>query len=108
VATDILGVSGRAMLEALVPGTTDPAGLAELAKGRLRAKRPALRAALVGRVRRHHGFLVSELLAPLDYLEDAIERLRQQLEEHLRPFAETLRPLDAIPGVEQRTIEGIV
>ncbi len=108
VATDILGVSGRAMLEALVQGTTDPAVLAELAKGRLRAKLPALRAALVGRFRRHHGFLVSELLAHLDYLEDAIERLSQQIEEHLRPFAEILRPLDAIPGVDQRTIEGIV
>ena len=56
VATDILGVSGRAMLDALVQGTTDPAVLAELARGRLRAKLPALRAALAGRFRGHHGF----------------------------------------------------
>lgn len=108
VATDILGVSGRAMLEALMAGTTDPDLLAELAQGRLRAKPPALRAALAGRFRRHHGFLVGEILPHLDYLEEAIEHLSQQIEEHLRPFAETLTSLDQIPGVDQRAIEGIV
>jgi transposase len=108
VATDIFGVSGRAMLDALVAGTTDPDVLAELAKGRLRAKLPALRQALVGRFRRHHALLVSELLAHLDYLEEAIERLNEPIAEQLRPFAPTLTPLDAIPGVNQRTIEGIV
>lgn len=108
VATDILGTSGRAMLDALVHGTTDPVVLAELARGRLRAKLPALRAALAGRFRAHHGFLVSELLAHLDYLEEAIERVSQQIEEHLRPFAALVQPLDAIPGVNQRAIEGIV
>jgi transposase len=108
VATDILGVSGRAMVDALVQGTTDPEVLAELAKGRLRAKLSALPQALTGRFRRHHAFLVSELLAHLDYLEEAIERLSQRIEEQLRPFAEKVTPLDAIPGVDQRTIEGIV
>lgn len=108
VATDILGVSGRAMLEALVQGTTDPEVLAELAKGRLRAKLPALRQALVGRFRQHHALLVGELLAHLDYLEEAIERLSEAIAEQLRPFAEVLHLLDAIPGVNQRTTEGIV
>jgi len=108
VATDILGVSGRAMLDALVEGTTDPEVLAELARGRLRTKLPALQQALTGRFRRHHAFLVSELLAHLDYLEEAIVRLSQRIEEQLRPFAAALTPLDAIPGVNQRTIEGIV
>lgn len=108
VATDILGASGRAMLEALVAGTTDPEVLAELAQGRLRAKLPALRTALAGRFRGHHGFLVGELLAHLDYLEEAIDRLSQQLEDHLRPFAPLVQPLDAIPGINQRAIEGIV
>jgi transposase len=63
VATDVLGVSGRAMLEALVGGTTDPRVLADLAKGLLRKKLPALREALEGRVARHHRLLVAELLA---------------------------------------------
>src|SRR6266545_4345752 len=72
VASDILGVSGRAMLQALVAGTTDPEVLAELARGRLRAKLPALREALAGRVARHHRLLVAELLAHLDYLDEAI------------------------------------
>jgi transposase len=108
VATDILGASGRAMLEALVAGTTDPEVLAELARGRLRAKLPALRAALAGRFRGHHGFLVSELLAHLDYLEEASERLSRQIEEHLCPFVPLVQPLGAIPGLNQRAIEGIV
>jgi transposase len=108
VATDILGVSGRAMLDALVQGTTDPAVLAELAKGRLRAKLPALKQALTGRFRRHHALLVSELLAHLDYLAEAIARLSEAIEEQLRPFVEDLTRLDAIPGVDQRTTEAVV
>lgn len=108
VATDILGVSGRAMLEALVHGTTNPDVLAELARGRLRTKLSALQQALTGRFRRHHAFLVSELLAHLDYLEEAIERLSERIEEQLHPFAEAVAPLDAIPGVDQRTIEAVV
>src|SRR5207244_12505869 len=62
VASDVLGISGRAMLEALLLGTTDPAMLAELARGRLRGKLPALRQALAGRFRGHHAFLIGQLL----------------------------------------------
>src|SRR4029453_3606460 len=75
VATDILGVSGRAMLEALLQGTTDPAAFADLAdlgKERVGAKIPALRQALAGRFRPHHAFLVSQILAHLDYIDEAI------------------------------------
>src|SRR5439155_11513890 len=67
VASDILGASGRAMLDALVSGTTDPAILAELAKGKLRSKIPALREALVGRFDREHALIVSAILAHLDF-----------------------------------------
>lgn len=108
VATDILGVSGRAMLEALVRGTTDPDVLAELARGKLRAKLPALRQALVGRFRAHHAFLVSQLLAHLDYLDEAISTLSDQVEAMIAPFGEELRRLDTIHGVNQRTAEGII
>src|SRR3990172_9246278 len=75
VATDILGVSGRAMLDALVRGTTDPAVLAELARGRLRAKIPALREALEGRFGDEHALVVSSILAHIDFLDQHIERL---------------------------------
>src|SRR5262249_55456497 len=105
VASDVLGVSGRAMLEALVHGTTDAEMLAELAKGRLRAKLPALRQALSGRFRDHHGFLVAQLLAHLDYLEDAIGQLSERVAEVIRPFEPELKRLMTIPTVKRRTAE---
>lgn len=108
VARDILGVSGRAMLDALVHGTTDPGVLADLARGKLRRKLPALRQALAGRFRTHHAFLVSQLLAHLDYLDDAIETLSQQVTEQLAPFQATLTRLQTIPGVATRTAEVLV
>src|SRR5437870_4324067 len=75
VATDILGASGRAMLDALVAGTTDPQVLADLAKGKLRAKIPALKEALQGRFEAHHALLIGAILAHLDFLDEQIERL---------------------------------
>lgn len=91
VATDNLGVSGRTMLDALVQGMTDHEVFAELACGRLRAKLSASQQAPTGRFRRHHAFLVSKLLAHLGSLEEAIERLSQRIEEHLRPFVREVR-----------------
>jgi len=101
VATDVMGVSGRAMLDALVAGTTDPAVLAELARGRLRKKLPELRRALAGRFRRHHAFLVEQILAKIDYLDEAVERLHAEIDERLRPFEPVLTRLDTIPGVKR-------
>jgi transposase len=98
VASDVLGVSGRAMLEGLVSGTHDPAVLAELAKGRLRAKLPALREALEGRFRAHHALLLGELLAHLDYLDEAVERLSTQVARVVAPFSPLLALLITIPG----------
>jgi transposase len=108
VATDILGVSGRAMLEALCRGTTDPELLAELARGKLRKKIPALREALEGRFDPQHGLVVSAILAHLDFLDEQIERLSALIEEQLRPFAAAVQLLRTIPGVEQRTAEVII
>ncbi|HUC42066.1 MAG TPA: IS110 family transposase [Gemmatimonadales bacterium] len=108
VASDVLGISGRAMLEALVQGTTDPAMLAELARGRLRGKLPALRQALAGRFRGHHAFLIGQLLAHLDYLDEAIGILSGQVETVIAPFADALTRLDSIPGINQRTAEVII
>jgi transposase len=108
VATNILGVSGRAMLEALVHGTTDPEVLADLARGRLRKKLPALREALAGRFRPHHAFLVSQLLAHMDYLEEAISAVSTEVEGRLAPFAQHLTHLDTIPGIDRRTAEVLI
>jgi len=108
VATDILGVSGRAMLDALVEGTTDPETLAELAKGKLRAKIPALREALQGRFDAQHTLIVSAILAHLDFLEEQIELLSDAIVEQLAPFAAAVELLCTIPGVQRRTAEVIV
>src|SRR5712692_4322858 len=108
VASDILGVSGRAMLEALVAGTTAPAVLAELARGRLRAKLPALREALAGRFRPHHAFLVSQQLAHIDYLEESIATVSEEVDRLLVPFAAQVAQLDTIPGINKRTAEVLI
>lgn len=102
VMTDVMGVSGRAMVEALLRGQSDPVALAELARGRLRRKLPALREALHGRFRPHHAFLVTQILAKVDFLEETIERLTVEIDEHLRPFEADLARLMTIPGVARR------
>ncbi|GFP21016.1 hypothetical protein HKBW3S06_00242 [Candidatus Hakubella thermalkaliphila] len=73
VAADVLGVSGRAILEALLSGSTDPEALASLARGRLREKLPELREALEGRFGAHHRFMLEQILSHLDFLEQSIE-----------------------------------
>lgn len=108
VASDILGVSGRAMLEALVAGTTDPEVLAELARGRLRAKIPALEEALEGRFEPQHALIVSTILAHLDFLEEQIDRLSDAIAEQLLPFAAAVELLCTIPGVGVRTAEEVI
>jgi transposase len=109
VATDIIGVSGRAMLQALVAGTHDPALLAALAKGRLRSKLPALREALTGRFRTgHHGLLVAQILAHIDYLDEAIAMLSERIEQVIVPYAAKVALLDTIPGIDRRAAEVIV
>lgn len=105
VVTDIVGASGRAILEALVAGTTNPETLAELAKGRLRKKREALEKALAGTMRKHHRVLVSMHLEHIDFLDESIDRLDAEIAERLRPFEEELARLDTIPGVGERTAQ---
>lgn len=108
VASDILGVSGRAMLAALVSGSNDPAALADLARGSLRTKLPALQAALTGRFRAHHALLVGEVLAKLDYLDEAIGRLSAEIEKVIAPFETQVELLRTIPGVDRRTAESLI
>ena len=108
VASDILGVSGRAMLTALVAGERDPRVLAELAKGRLRAKLPQLRQALRGRFGDHHGLLVGLALDHLEHLEQAIATLDARVDAVIAPFAVARNHLDTIVGVGKRAAECII
>jgi len=108
VATDIMGTSGRQMLAALVEGTTDGAVLAQLAKGRLREKLPALEQALTGRMGAHQRFLLARQLAHITFLDEQIEQLSAEIVERLHPFQEMIDRLDTIPGVGRRVAEVVV
>jgi transposase len=108
VAADVLGVSGRAMLAALVGGERDPEVLAELARGRLRTKLPQLRQALRGRFSDHHALLVGLSLAHLEHLEGAIAALDTEVDQVISPFARARDQLDTITGVGKRAAECII
>ncbi len=108
VASDVLGVSGRAILEAIIAGTATPQQMAELSQGRLRAKRAELERALAGRVQPHHRFVLTELLTQIDSLDETIERFNQEIEDYCRPFEDAVVLLDSIPGVARQTAEIIV
>jgi len=108
VATDITGVSGRAMLAALIDGERDPQVLAEMAKTRMRPKIPHLVQALTGNFGEHHEFLCRLHLQRIDELTAAIAELSARIEEQMRPFARQLEHLMTIPGVGQTVAEVIV
>ncbi len=105
VATDLLGKSGRAMLEALVGGSTDVAALAQLARGRLREKLPQLEQALAGQFGPHQRFLIAQQLAHIDFLDASLERVSAEIGDRLRPFEPPMERLQTIPGVGRRTTE---
>ena len=91
VATDVMGVSGHAMLDQIVQGQADPAVLAELARGRLRDKLDLLQQALSRQVQAHHRFMLAQHLSHIDFFDEAIARLDQEIAEQMRPFAAALR-----------------
>jgi transposase len=101
VVTDVMGVSGRAMLSALVDGTTDPVVLADLARGKLRKKVPELERALQGRFRAHHAFLIQQVLTKIDFLDKVLDRLTTEIDRRLIPFEPMVAALDTIPGVDR-------
>ena len=109
VATDIMGVSSRAMLAALLKDAAqDPQQIAELAKGRLREKRPELALALEGRFRPHHTKLLQRILSHIDFLTESIVECEKEIDELCRPFAEVLERLDGITGVNLRSAQDLV
>lgn len=110
VASDIMGVSGRLMLDALVRGDSSPAEMAELARRRLRGKIPLLKLALDGGMTDHHRFMLRRLLRHVEYLEAEIAEFDAKIDETLRPFLTEgqFSRLDAIPGMNRRTIENVI
>lgn len=108
VATDVLGVSGRDMIEALIRGTTDPEVLAKLARGRLRQKLPQLQEALLGWVQPHHQILLRHILAHIDFLDTQLSQLLAEIEAQLRPFEKERELLESIPGIQATTASVII
>lgn len=108
VATDIMGVSGRAILSAIVAGQADPQAIAGLAKGRLRQKLPELQQALSGQVDSHQRFILAQLLAHIDFLDETLEQCSQEIASRLSPVEADLQRLCTIPGIKRKTAELIL
>ena len=105
VATDVMGMSGRDMLRALIAGETNAKKLAELARGRLKAKIPALQKALVGRVTEHHRFMLRMHMDHYEQLEALVAEFGKRITEKLAPFAQEMELLKTIPGIHERTAQ---
>ena len=99
VASDIFGVSGRAMMQALIEGERDPGQLTDLAKGRLRAKAPQLKQAFVSRFSSHHAFLLTRMLARVDAINADIAALEDQIAAQVAPLGDAVERLSLIPGL---------
>ena len=108
VAADILGKSGRDMLDALVAGETNPQVLAELARRQMRKKIPALREALEGHFDAHHRLWIGAILRHIDFLDEQIDQLTGMIEEQIRPFAPAVELLCTITGIQRRGAECII
>jgi transposase len=108
VASEVLGVSGRAMIAALIQGETAPDRLADLARRRLRGKIPQLKRALYGRVTEHHRFMLRTLMDHVHHLDELIERLDHRIAAVMSPFDQAVERLVTIPGVNRRAAEVIV
>ena len=108
VASDIFGVSGRAMMAALIAGERDPQALARLARSRMRTKLPELHEAFIGRFTAHHGFLLARMLAHVDEVNADILAVEDRIAEVVAPFAQAVATLDEIPGINVTTARAII
>lgn len=108
VVTDILGVSGRAILHALIEGEQDAVKLANLAQGRLRGKIPELERALQGRITDHHRFMLRLLWEELEALDELMAKLEKRIAEVTRPYASQIEQMDPVPGVDRRVAEVVL
>jgi transposase len=108
VVTDIMGLSGRKMIEAMIAGQTDPAKLARLADPRVKASQETLREALRGRVTRHHRFLLRLHLQQIEALDDAIVKIDREVEAGIAPFRTAIEQISTIPGVKDLSARAIL
>jgi transposase len=108
VASNVLGVSGRAMLASLAQEEEDPKALADLAQGKLRDKIGELEEALRGVIGPHQRYLLSRLLRHFSFLDGEIDALSEEVAQRVDPFEETVAAVDTIPGIGRRTAEVIV
>jgi transposase len=108
VATDVMGTSWRAMMEALIAGVKDPEAMAEMARTSLRRKLPQLRKALTVRFEDHHAFMLTRILAHIDSVDADIEALSDRIEGEIAPFEREIELLCTIPGVGRRSAQVIV
>jgi transposase len=108
VASDIFGVSGRAMMSALIAGQRDPHTLAQLARSRMRTKLPDLREAFVGRFTEHHAFLLTQMLAHIDAIDADIAVVEDRIEDLIAPFTAAVTRLDEIPGIGVTAARAII
>ena len=108
MATDIFGVSGRAILKALLEGEMTSEQMADLSKGRLRSKREELAESLIGRFRPHHALLLSRMLEHIDLLDGAIDDCDTVIDGMLRPFVLKIENMDTVTGVDVRSAQEII
>lgn len=108
VASNILGVSARNMLEAIIKGEEDTTVLADFAQKKLKSKKEELKLALEGRMGAHQLLMIEKQLNHIDYLDELISELDEEIEKRMLPFAEDLELLDSIPGVGKRTAQQII
>jgi len=108
VISDIIGLSGRRMIEALIEGETDPRALAALAHRRIKASPAELEAALRGRITKHHRFMLRLHLDHLDAVDAAIARIDQEVDANVEPFRKAIKILSSIPGLNALSAEGVV
>jgi transposase len=108
VASNVMGASGRAMLEAISQGVEDPERLAAYAKGRLREKKPELQKALQGLVGPHQRTMLRSQLRLITFLDEEVSRMDKEIAERMSPFEETLKRVDGIPGMGRRTAEDVL
>jgi len=108
VATDVLGVSGRKIIKALIDGETNTVKMADMARGRLRDKIESLEQALVGKVTEHHRFLLKALMDHYTYMESQIERFNQRIDEAARPFEKAITALIPMPGFDRVSAQSVI